>query len=724
MKNKTTIICYLIAALMFAGLSVFSQTKAYTKNDLPAAKFLFENRDGELAFQIFTEVAKTGDAEAMAWLGRCYMKGIGVSVDDNKAFEWFSQAAKLGNPWGINGIGVCYNYGRGTTKNLQLAIENYRKAADLNHPLATLNLARTLGFKEDGFFNPELADVTFKKAMRLNAPGAEASYGRFLFQQQKYAEAIPILQAAGNDINAWRMLIQCYNNGWGTPIDIRKAVQLAGEYASANPADALFGAEVIYEAAWEEFFINGRTEWFTNYIKQAANYGHNEAQFMYANILKEQNDIEGALEYARDAADANVYGANLEAGILAKQLKYYDIALRHLELAVLEPNSEQEAVENLVDIYAYQRGQKSKSHHWIQRGTELGSAYCRNELANEALNMNSPEGLAKAYVLAYASALDENATARDWLDKNIKNDYEKLRELADNGNTDALVSLGLLGALNDKGHPNIPIGMELLEKAVRLKCGLACRYLGNIFYNGIVIDKDLRKAFDWYKKGAELGDAISAFSVVLMLFNNKEFADVPFEECKKWCEISMQFDDSCAYMYGRLTEFKGKDIESAQKLYEIAAMNHDPRAMIDLHDILWKKDVNLSISYLRKAVDMQDAVALYRLGLINQRYWRQPRKAFIAYIQAFVAGDKTTATYALAYCLLNGFGCSVNTNIALKMAEMAFQNGNAQSCSLLGSIYRDGIVVPQNKAKAKQYFEEGVKRGDTESKKALGLPVK
>jgi len=88
-----------------------------------------------------------------------------------------------------------------------------------------------------------------------------------------------------------------------------------------------------------------------------------------------------------------------------------------------------------------------------------------------------------------------------------------------------------------------------------------------------------------------------------------------------------------------------------------------------------------------------------------------------------LGGNNTTAPYQLALCLLKGTGCVVNVNMALKMAEEAFKNGEAESCSLLGNIYREGKIVPKNAAKAKQYFEEGVKRGDIESRKALGLPV-
>ena len=33
-------------------------------------------------------------------------------------------------------------------------------------------------------------------------------------------------------------------------------------------------------------------------------------------------------------------------------------------------------------------------------------------------------------------------------------------------------------------------------------------------------------------------------------------------------------------------------------------------------------------------------------------------------------------------------------NLALKMTEVSFKNGAPQSCSLLGNLYMEGIVVP------------------------------
>lgn len=723
MTGKITSICILVVGLIFVVNSAYGQGTAYSKDDLPLAELLYENRDGKLAFQVFSELAKTGDAEAMAWLGRCYMNGVGVNRDGDRAFLWFSKAAELGESWGINGMGVCFNYGIGTQKNLQRAFECYKKASEMNHPLAALNLAKTLSSQEEGFFNLEQADTMFKKAIELKNPDAESAYGAFLFNQGKFGEAIPHLLAARDNPDAKRMLIQCYENGWGTPIDIRKAVELADDYALTTPSDARFGADVLFDAAVEESFFNGKTDWFVNYVKRAANYGNREARVFYEVILEEQNDLEGALHYATLSADEGQSGANFEVGKLAAKLKKFDIALKYLTMASLETSTERDAVDYLVSIYAYELGQKSKSRHWAQRGVELGSAYCRNELADDTLLVRTPENIARAYRLIYASHIDDNTSASDWLKNNIKYDYETLRELADKGNVDALVSLGLLGALNEKDHPNIAVGLELLAKAADLKCGEACRWLGNIHYNGGVVDKDLRKAFEWYKKGAELGDVNCARSVVSMLYNVEEFGDVPFEECKKWCDISLQFDDSCAFICGQIYEYKGQDIETATRLYESAAKNNDARAMIVLHDMYWDKDRDLSISYLLDAIDLNDVVAMYRCGLINRFYFNQPRKAFIAFVKAYAFGDHIDAPYQLACCLLQGIGCAVNTNVALEMAEEAYQNGESQSCSLLGSLYMEGAIVPKNEAKAKQYYEEGVKRGDRESRKALGLSV-
>ena len=88
--------------------------KETTDKDLALAKFMFENKNDAKAFEMFLKYATEGNTEAEAWLGRCYMNGIGTPVNYDKAFEYFSKAAAKNHPYGINGLGVCKQYGYGT----------------------------------------------------------------------------------------------------------------------------------------------------------------------------------------------------------------------------------------------------------------------------------------------------------------------------------------------------------------------------------------------------------------------------------------------------------------------------------------------------------------------------------------------------------------------------------------------------------------------------------
>jgi TPR repeat protein len=173
-----------------------AKTEAEIKldKDLALAKFMFENKNDVKAFEVFLKYAEQGNTEAEAWLGRCYMNGIGTSVNYEKAFEYFSKAATKNHPYGINGLGVCKQYGYGTGIDLRAAIDYYKKAADMNFPLATLNLARSYSDKQGGFYDEKLAEEFFKKAVAIGAKGAKDFYASFLIDRKRYDEAIPLLQ--------------------------------------------------------------------------------------------------------------------------------------------------------------------------------------------------------------------------------------------------------------------------------------------------------------------------------------------------------------------------------------------------------------------------------------------------------------------------------------------------------------------------------------------------
>ena len=695
------------------------ETSPAAESEMAFAKGLFTNRDCVRAFEIFRKYAAEGNAEAEAWLGRSYLNGIGTERDFEKAYEYFSKAAARNDPWGINGLGVCAQYGYGRAVDLQAAMSHYKKAADLKHPLGTLNLARTYADKEGGFFDAKLAEEYFRKALELDASGARTLYAAFLCDLKRYKEAVPLLRASLSDPFAMKLMADCYQNGWGVPVDIAKAVDLA-EKSFRKAGARRWSGDLCFNAGLEEAQINGMTEQAKRRFKCAADQGHPEAQYWYAGILGDAKDMDGALSYMLKSADADYHSALLDAGKMLVERKDYDQAIKYYMLATRKRESRRAAVLNLSDIYHYKLKTPNAGSVWDVMGASLGIDFCRNELAIKELFTRGDEHLAKAAALFAEGRISDNKFASKWLADILAKDYDRLRSLADRNNPDALLALGLVGCMEEKGHPNIPIGIELLERSAKLGNAVACRILGNLYRNGVLAKKDLKKALSWYRKGAEYGDGESARTAALMLiYYENEFRNTKIEDFKKTFDRALELEEfSVAFEYGQVMEFVGKDLKEAEALYRIAAAHDDPRAMLHLHKMLLKTKERDSFDFLLQAVDADFRDAELLMGDRRLRL-KCPREGFIYYLRAYIHGDRVNAPFRLAECWLNGYGCEVNQNCFWRCAEEAYKNGCVEVCYLLGSVFRDGKICPRDPVRAKAYFREGVKRGSKRCKEAL-----
>lgn len=682
------------------------------------AKDLIANQDCVRAFQIFQKRAAEGNAEAEAWLGRCYMNGFGTERDTEKAHEFFAKAAEKNDPWGINGLGVCSQYGWGTAVNLQTAMSLYKRAADLKHPLGTLNLARTYADKEGGFFDAQLAETCFRKALELDAPSAKSAFASFLCEQKRYNEAVPLLRESLDEPLSMALMADCLQNGWGVPVDIAKAVDLAEKQFRKFGA-ARWSADLCFEAGLEEMVMNGVTETAKRRFKCAADQGHAEAQYQYAKILAEANDNDGALGYMLKSADRGNYKAMLDVGEMLVERKDYRRAIKYFMLAYGNQNTRNQAVANLSEIYHYKLKTPETGLFWDIRGDALGIDFCRNELARKEIATPGDEHFSKAAALFAEGRAADNKFASKWLADILSGDYDRLRSLADNNNPDALFALGIVGCMEENGHPNIPVGIELLEKSAELRHATACRFLGDIYRIGKLADKDLKKAMSWYQKGAEYGDAESARVAALMLCYEDEFKDTKLEDFQKAFDKAMELEvTSVAFEYGQIMEYLGKDPKKAETLYRLSAEYGDPRAMLRLHNMLFQTNAKEAIDFIWRAVNANFSEAELVMGDI-QRSLECPRNAFIHYLRANIHGDNVHALYRLAECWLTGYGCEINLNCFWNCANEAYKNGSADVCHLLGSVYRDGKICPRDAAKAKAYFEEGAKRGSEDCRKAL-----
>ncbi len=82
--------------------------------------------DHRQAMNYFTQAAESGNAVAMAFLGKIYLEGSDVVEQNNDtAFAYFKKAADLGNPVGQVNVIVYYFHGRYETEKF-LIVHNFQ----------------------------------------------------------------------------------------------------------------------------------------------------------------------------------------------------------------------------------------------------------------------------------------------------------------------------------------------------------------------------------------------------------------------------------------------------------------------------------------------------------------------------------------------------------------------------------------------------------------------
>ena len=181
--------------------------------------------------------------------------------------------------------------------------------------------------------------------------------------------------------------------------------------------------------------------------------------------------------------------------------------------------------------------------------------------------------------------------------------------------------------------------------------------LGDCYYNGEGVDKDLKKAVFWYQKAAE-----------------QDYAPA-------------QYNLGYCYQEGEGIE---KDIAQAIKLFDKASEAGDE--------------------------DAQNALAdCYYEGIgVAQNY----REAFYLYNKA-ANKDNVDAMYSLGYCYLNGEGTETDTQRGIYWLKKAADEGHELAQYNMGLCYYEGNGVAQNMQEAKNWFQKAAQQGVEDAQKIL-----
>ncbi len=243
-----------------------------------------------------------------------------------------------------------------------------------------------------------------------------------------------------------------YLKGQGVPQDYGEARTWFETAADAGLAGAMFNLGITYLRGYGvEADLNRSTQWF----HQGADAGDREAQFYYGVHLYHGRgvvqDLVAAAQWFDRASQQNLGSAQ------------YNLAMMHLR-GELGETDESEALKLLHKAAA---------------------------LGHEAADM----AIGRIY-LAHIEDPEQAILATD-----------VFQRLAEDGNADAQVTLGMIYTFGQGNvHQDFDEGRFWLKLASNQRSGPARLNLGNIYAQGIGVERDLVRAYAWYSLSAEIGD--------------------------------------------------------------------------------------------------------------------------------------------------------------------------------------------------------------------------
>ncbi len=240
-SGKTFILLFCIAGML---------TTAFAKDDAVISDPLIQQ-------------AKSGNTAAQLQLGKEYFTGRMRPQNRALALYYFKLAAGNGSPEAMFNLGMCYEYGVNSDIDLLSAYKYYDKAGDFTPALFKKAVLLEKGippFKKQRTYrrgiqaDPGQAKKIINSLILKNYPPAMTHQAqKYLRNPQsgstEFKEAFSLLNRAvkQNDLNAFRLLADCYEWGLGCEKDERKAFELLLYAANAGDGKSAAKLGAYYE---------------------------------------------------------------------------------------------------------------------------------------------------------------------------------------------------------------------------------------------------------------------------------------------------------------------------------------------------------------------------------------------------------------------------------------------------------------------------------------------
>ena len=262
------------------------------------------------------------------------------------------------------------------------------------------------------------------------------------------------------------------------------------------------------------------------------------------------------------------------------------------------------------------------------------------------------------------------------------------------------------------------------RKAAQSENEHAFTILGQIYMDGLGVDRDPIEGLKWYEKAADKGDADSQ-NLVGNLHSDNRIGVCDLAKSFKYYQMAAAqnhiygiFNLGLCYYNGSGCE---QDVPKALELINNAAAGDCPEAKE------WLAEFESSVDPMTMTGDIVDRsnmspdeeIEYANVALQNNDVSKAQESVEI--YRKHASKGMARAQCNLAYCYHNGFGVKQNFQQAASWYKKAAEQGYALAQLMLGFKYYEGYGCTINYQEAAKWFRKAANQGEAEAQFYLGL---
>lgn len=658
----------------------FDSTWEFAQRQLER-KFTLPERTERPAHEVIRS-AEEGDAESQFLLGTMAEEGYGVPQDEEAAFSWFRKAARQGHAEAFLALFrmIDTGYSPGTQERGLIPLEGF---LEQQSELLSLQKWNCLGKAA----KKGLAEAQYRYGIRSSGDNPDRKGFLTRAARQGHPKAQMQLNQEAQDRELWKTAIH-----W-----LRKAAS-----AGVPEAQRELGSFHLSGHRVKEDLQQG-LDWFRKAAEQGDGLFQGELgiRFLYGQGVAKDPEI--ARGYLRSAASQGHW----PAAFLLKEVLGEEVASALGEVPPLLPVG---PLTNPRKLY-------SLGHSFLQ-----GSGVPQNEgLAIKAFEIASAAGLEFASFDLGSLYLEGRGVA---LDPEKALSFFSLEEAQKSRMRRQFSSRAPVKTLLDiqRKNPDCPIPLE--EAAVwlneRAKEGdPACQYVSAwMNYKGIGPCNGFEEIRRLLLESAEQGflPAQAELWSVFWDILPAETLNRHLEAVTKAAETGDSHCRLALYPYGesRLTPEEIVKVERCKWL-PLAAESGEPRAWHNLAEMHlhgshgFEPSIDVAICWLRKLAELGDAAAFAKLGCaLLQRFEKRGTKWSMRGYFERIAPLMGNPTLPMSEEEKAEIFDPVGEEARMAFEE-AYRRGFAEAAYWLGEMYRIGLGIPRDPAKAAFWYERARK---------------